>query len=334
MEVNLKSWEERWAEYLDSLAAADAARQAEEEEADDDDIGPTKSTDGQHDARSSPPGHFGPAASARSTKSAGDARDALDSTRSRMFDERDGMTAAMGSVDISDEQQPPPPPPEPDWRKPSMPQRQPRRPQPPGWEKQQQEREREYKEREREREQQRRRQEEEQRQREEEQKRHQRQRQQEEEARKRGQQQQQERQRTPRQQQQWQKERPQHGMAPPSARAKKPDAEPKKGRFFDSFVAFDTAFSAWEEQFAQAEVLRLSDVPFPPLKDPAGLVEAGLLRGGDAARRKALLRTALLRWHPDKWINLTSKIDVREHGELGRRLSTITQALVEQKAMD
>ena len=78
----------------------------------------------------------------------------------------------------------------------------------------------------------------------------------------------------------------------------------------------------------------MDEVPFPPLKDPAGLVEAGLLRGGDATRRKALLRTALLRWHPDKWMIVTGKIDVREHGELARRLSTITQALVEQKAME
>ena len=82
---------------------------------------------------------------------------------------------------------------------------------------------------------------------------------------------------------------------------------------------------------AVAEVVKLAEVPFPPRRDPAGLVEAGLLKGGDASKRKALLRTALLRWHPDKWAAFTSKIRADEHAELARRLSTITQALVEQK---
>ena len=46
--------------------------------------------------------------------------------------------------------------------------------------------------------------------------------------------------------------------------------------------------------------MRLEDVPFPPPGDPAGLVQAGLLRGGDPAQRKKKLHKALLRWHPDK----------------------------------
>ena len=62
-----------------------------------------------------------------------------------------------------------------------------------------------------------------------------------------------------------------------------------------------------------------------PRRDPAGL------SGGDTSQHKALLRKALLRWHPDKWMALAEKIPKEEHGELGRRLSTITQALVEQK---
>ena len=72
--------------------------------------------------------------------------------------------------------------------------------------------------------------------------------------------------------------------------------------------------------------------PFPPPRDPAGLVEKGLLLGGgDGAERKKMLRKALLRWHPDKWVHLGHKLADEEKGALGERLSTITQALVEQR---
>ena len=52
-----------------------------------------------------------------------------------------------------------------------------------------------------------------------------------------------------------------------------------------------------------------------------------------ASSRQALLRTALLRWHPDKWAAHVSKIRVEEHSELAKRLGTITQTLVEQKEL-
>ena len=97
------------------------------------------------------------------------------------------------------------------------------------------------------------------------------------------------------------------------------------GRFFDSFAAFDAAYVEWEAHASSMQTLRLAEVPFPPRRDPAGL------SGGDTSQHKALLRKALLRWHPDKWMALAEKIPKEEHGELGRRLSTITQALVEQK---
>ena len=101
--------------------------------------------------------------------------------------------------------------------------------------------------------------------------------------------------------------------------------------------AFDAAFSKWEASaLASGETIELSEMPFPPKLDPAGLVEGGLLRSGqlgsiEEKQRKVLLRTALLRWHPDKWMAVTSRVRKEERADLGRRLSTITQALVEQK---
>ena len=121
-----------------------------------------------------------------------------------------------------------------------------------------------------------------------------------------------------------------------AAAARAAPKTPKKaavGRFFDSFGAFEAAFAEWDTRTSGADKLALAEIPFPPLKDPAGLVAGGLLRGGDAAKRKALLRTALLRWHPDKWMAVIGKVRKEDHAELGRRLGTITQTLVEQKDM-
>jgi hypothetical protein len=121
--------------------------------------------------------------------------------------------------------------------------------------------------------------------------------------------------------------------APPATASPRtaPKGPPPIGRFFESFKAFDAAYVEWEAGAAAAEVVKLAEVPFPPRLDPAGLVESGLLRGGDESKRKKLLRSALLRWHPDKWMALTGKICAEERAELARRLSTITQELVEQK---
>ena len=239
---------------------------------------------------------------------------------------------------------------EPDYHVKSEPRRQPRRPQPPGWEAKKEELDREAEERQRQNEERRRQAEQKADRQREERKRQQEQRESHERAREqqreeeRSQERQEQRERQQRRQSWQQQQQPppprQQHQRPSSARGSAPSSappprkappQPKLGRFFDSFGAFESAFAEWEAASASVEVIKLSEVPFPPFKDPAGLVEAGLLRGGDLAKRKKLLRTALLRWHPDKWMAVTNKIEAKEHGELGRRLATITQALVEQK---
>ena len=82
------------------------------------------------------------------------------------------------------------------------------------------------------------------------------------------------------------------------------------------------------------EVVPLAEVPFPPSGDPAGLLAAGVARGGDdgnAAARKKLLRKALLRWHPDKWAGVMGRVREGELEAFAERLREITQRLVEQK---
>ena len=295
-----KSWESRWAEYLEGLAAAERA--AAEEDSDGE-SGPL------------PPSGMG-----------------------AFVDVSDGAASGKPSAPAPEPPQPQPPP-EPEVVGCVQPKQQPRRPGPPGWEARQAEREREDAQRQEEiRERQRKQKEEaEQRFRQQQERQQEQQRRREEYERE---QQQQQRQRWEEysrrhQRRQHEQQRPPPHSASSSASAPRAAAKPPKapalGRFFDSFAAFDKAFSEWEATNAAADVIRLADVPFPPRRDPAGLVEAGLLRGGDEAQRKGLLRKALLRWHPDKWGKVIGKIATSEHAELGRRLATITQALVEQK---
>ena len=118
-------------------------------------------------------------------------------------------------------------------------------------------------------------------------------------------------------------------MPPPPSRV--PTAT--VGRSFETWGAFDAAFHEWEERASREEQIRLRDVPFPPARDPAGLGELRHAGGGAeaVAQRKKLLRKALLRWHPDKWMALCVKMADEEKAALGERLSAITQALVELK---
>ena len=112
-----------------------------------------------------------------------------------------------------------------------------------------------------------------------------------------------------------------------------PPPPPKVGRQFATWSEFDVAFGAFEEALPAASVVQLADVPFPPASDPAGLVAAGVSRaGGDPAKRKKLLHKALLRWHPDKWARVLSKVGAADAGALHERLQEITQALVALKS--
>ena len=118
---------------------------------------------------------------------------------------------------------------------------------------------------------------------------------------------------------------------PPPPKAKTPPQKTAAiGRQFSSWSAFDAAFTSFEQQLPNMSGVKLEDIPFPPSADPAGLVEAGVGRS-DAARKKKLLHKALLRWHPDKWQKVSSKVSEAQLGALGEKLREITQALVEQR---
>ena len=110
------------------------------------------------------------------------------------------------------------------------------------------------------------------------------------------------------------------------------------GKRYDSYAAFDTAFKEFEQKLSSVETIRLADVPFPPVGDPAGLKAAGLpVRGGserndeERAKRRKMLHKGLLRWHPDKWAAVIGKVKKEEHGVLGECLSALTQEIVEMK---
>ena len=52
---------------------------------------------------------------------------------------------------------------------------------------------------------------------------------------------------------------------------------------------------------------------------------------GATAEQKKLLRKALLRWHPDKWAVVLPRVKEAERALMAEQLSTVTQAIVQQK---
>ena len=63
------------------------------------------------------------------------------------------------------------------------------------------------------------------------------------------------------------------------------------------YVAFEGAFSAFEAARSDAPCFNLATFPWPPASCPV----SGLRKGDSADKRKAALKAALLRWHPDKF---------------------------------
>ena len=133
---------------------------------------------------------------------------------------------------------------------------------------------------------------------------------------------------------------PPHGsQRPPQRASASAQRQGGVGVPYSSWSAFDAAFEAFETNVANVPdnlpSVRLSDVPMPPADDPAGLREAGLLRGATsadgAAKRKKLLRKGLLRWHPDKWAAVLAKVRPVDQAALAEQLGAVTQALLRQK---
>lgn len=111
---------------------------------------------------------------------------------------------------------------------------------------------------------------------------------------------------------------------------------------YHSFADFSAAWSAFEKKLhlyrgdAAATAasgsrgsghLSVSDIPWPD-----GLLSVSGTSSSDTpAEAKKKLRTALLRWHPDKWAPILEHVAPADRAEVISRVKLVTQRLLEEK---
>ncbi|CAK9051911.1 Uncharacterized protein SCF082_LOCUS28448 [Durusdinium trenchii] len=112
--------------------------------------------------------------------------------------------------------------------------------------------------------------------------------------------------------------------------AKEVNAAVSQASPFHSFADFCTAWSKLEKRLAsgvQNAFLTCLDIPWPD-----GLPSvSGITASDTAAEAKKKLRTALLRWHPDKWTPILEHIAETDRVEVIARVKNVTQRLLEEK---
>jgi len=71
----------------------------------------------------------------------------------------------------------------------------------------------------------------------------------------------------------------------------------------------------------------VSDIPWPNGIESV----SGTISSDTAAEAKKKLRTALLRWHPDKWAPILEHVAEADRAEVIARVKLVTQRLLEEK---
>lgn len=117
-----------------------------------------------------------------------------------------------------------------------------------------------------------------------------------------------------------------------------PPVQPRnssKPKVFQSFADFSFAWSAFEERLSallgtQSATILVSDIPWPDFSDGLASV-SGTTSSDTAAEAKKKLRTALLRWHPDKWAPILEHVAEADRAEVIARVKLVTQRLLDER---
>lgn len=122
----------------------------------------------------------------------------------------------------------------------------------------------------------------------------------------------------------------------PGASASSPPGVPPRVRVapqgpkevsFSSYSDFDAAWSRFEGQVSSGQALRYTDVPWPTSLPSI----SGACGTHDAAERKRKLRTALVRWHPDKWGVIFGLIHEDDKQIVMEKVKDVTRRIIEEK---
>lgn len=120
------------------------------------------------------------------------------------------------------------------------------------------------------------------------------------------------------------------GWLPPRAPKPEPAAKASAGRSFASFAEFAAAWQAFEERLSsgsQKGLLTAVEIPWPHSLPSV----SGVLASDTTADIKKKLRTALIRWHPDKWAPILEHVVEAQRGDVLSRVKEVTQRLLEEK---
>lgn len=123
------------------------------------------------------------------------------------------------------------------------------------------------------------------------------------------------------------------GPPPPPPRRPRPTVQPREEPVvperFATFAAFDEAYRAFEKKVigdASGAQIGMDDIPWPPRADVCGA------RGEDSAggRKKRVMR-ALLRFHPDKWQPLLSRVRPADAAKVADKIREVTRSILDEK---
>ena len=93
------------------------------------------------------------------------------------------------------------------------------------------------------------------------------------------------------------------------------------------FAAFEAAFERFEADVDGSE-LPMASLPWPPEDVPV----SGVRRSDSDAARKARLKKALLRWHPDKYVAAhASRISASELAAVVERVTAVMQRVQQER---
>lgn len=110
---------------------------------------------------------------------------------------------------------------------------------------------------------------------------------------------------------------------PPPAPAKAAGPPP-----ITRYSDFEAAWARFEQEVAPTrERLRFGDIPWPTALPSI----SGATAGDTPEERKRKLRTALVRWHPDKWSGLLGRVADSDRPQVMERVKEVTQRILEEK---
>eukprot|EP00931_Biecheleriopsis_adriatica_P047385 TRINITY_DN27321_c0_g1_i1.p1 TRINITY_DN27321_c0_g1~~TRINITY_DN27321_c0_g1_i1.p1 ORF type:complete len:444 (+),score=66.21 TRINITY_DN27321_c0_g1_i1:88-1332(+) len=113
-----------------------------------------------------------------------------------------------------------------------------------------------------------------------------------------------------------------------ASRSTAPASRPAPPPGIRSFSAYEEAWSSFESRaMTSNEPLADGEIPWP-----LDLPTVSGIEGHDSAGdRKRKLRAALLRWHPDKWGPLLSRVREEERAAVAERVQEVTRRILAEK---